>query len=275
MAEGGLLGPAPQREEQQPIPQPQPQLAEQIEMHLNWSHFKPEFSGKPVEDFEAHLLRTNDWMTTHDFPHGVKVQRFCLTLTGEVRNWYATLEPIGMSWQELQNQFRRQYSKIGNKREQLFHVWRSFHYDKNVESPDAYVIRIMQVVRLLGYGEPQVFEVFKNTVSNRLYWVLFPIDNLCEVVETAKIFLTKEKIDMQFTGQSSNPFMKLNEKKRMTVSFDTSNVLERTSENMERITALMDKMYIKLDQKEVPYKPQIYQRKGRGQNKCNFRQGNN
>ena len=28
---------------------------------------------------------------------------------------------------------------------------------------------------------------------------------------------------------------------------------------------LMDKMYIKLDQKEVPYKPQIYQR-GRGQN---------
>ena len=30
--------------------------------------------------------------------------------------------------------------------------------------------------------------------------------------------------------------------------------------------ALMDKMYIKLDQKEVPYEPQIYQR-GRGQNR--------
>ena len=26
------------------------------------------------------------------------------------------------------------------------------------------------------------------------------------------------------------------------------------------MTALMDKMYIKLDQKEVPYKPQIYQK---------------
>ena len=43
---------------------------------------------------------------------------------------------------------------------------------------------------------------------------------------------------------------------------------------MERMTALMDKMYIKLDQKEVPYKPQIYQR-GRGQNRQQFRQGNN
>ena len=44
---------------------------------LNWSHFKPEFVGKLDEDAEAHLLRTNDWMDTHAFPEGVKVQRFC------------------------------------------------------------------------------------------------------------------------------------------------------------------------------------------------------
>ena len=99
-------------------------------------------------------------------------------MVGEARNWYATLEPIVMTWQELQTMFRRQYSKIGNKREQLFHTWRSFHYDENVETPDAYVIRIKQVARLLGYGDPQVLEVFKNMVLNRLYWVLFAIDNL-------------------------------------------------------------------------------------------------
>ena len=132
-----------------------------------------------------------------------------------------------------------------------------------------YVTRIRRVVRLLGYGEPQVLEVFKNTVPNRLYWVLFPIDNLCEAVETAKRFLTKEKIETQITGQSSTPFMKLSDKKcRKTVSFDARDVLERNSENMEQMTALMDKMYIKLDQKEVPYKPQIYQKKrGRGQDR--------
>ena len=27
---------------------------------LNWSNFKPEFSGKPEEDAEAHLLHLND-----------------------------------------------------------------------------------------------------------------------------------------------------------------------------------------------------------------------
>ena len=47
---------------------------------LNWSHFRAEFSGKPEEDMEAHLLRTNDWMTIHDFPEDQKVRRFCLLL---------------------------------------------------------------------------------------------------------------------------------------------------------------------------------------------------
>ena len=180
-----------------------------------------------------------------------------------------------MTWPELQNQFRRQYSKLGNTREQLFHAWRSLHYDENVETLDAYVTRIREVARLLGYGEPQVLEVFKNTVPNRLYWVLFTIDNLCEAVETAKSFLTKEKIDRQMTGQSSTPFMKLSDKKRKTVSFDTRDVLEGNSENMEWMTLLMDKMYIKLDQKKAPYKPQIYQKRGRGQNRQSFRQSNN
>ena len=121
-----------------------------------------------------------------------------------------------------------------------------------------------------------MLEVFKNTVPNRLYWVLFPIDDLREVVETVKRFLMKEKIDRQLTRQSSTIFMKLNERKsKKAVSFDARDVLERNSENMERMTALMDKMYIKLDQKDVLYKPQIYQKRERGQNRPNRGQNNN
>ena len=67
---------------------------------------------------------------------------------------------------------------------------------------------------------------------------------------TAKRFLTKEKINRQLTGQISTPFMKLNDmKSKKGVFFDARNVLERNSENMERMTALMDKMYTKLNQK--------------------------
>ena len=97
-----------------------------------------------------------------------------------------------------------------------------------METPDAYVIRIKQVDRLLGYEDQQVLEVFKNTVPNRLYWVLFPIGNLHETVETTKRFLPKGKIDRQMTGQSTTPFMKLTEKKRKTVTFDARDALEKT-----------------------------------------------
>ena len=72
-----------QQQQQHHVPPPLlPQPAQQVNLCMNWSHFRPEYSGKPEEDVEAHLLRTNDWMNIHDFPDGVKVQRFCLILTG-------------------------------------------------------------------------------------------------------------------------------------------------------------------------------------------------
>ena len=52
----------------QPNP-PQPQ-------QMNWSYFKPEFSGKAEEDATVHLLKTNDWMDTYNFPEDIKVRRF-------------------------------------------------------------------------------------------------------------------------------------------------------------------------------------------------------
>ena len=108
-------------------------------------------------------------MTTHDFPEAMKVQRFCLTLVGEARKLLCYIRSSSNDMARVTNYVRHQYSKIGNTREQLFHAWRSFHYDENVETPDAYVIRIKQVARLLGYEDLQVLEVFKNTVPNRLY----------------------------------------------------------------------------------------------------------
>ena len=126
---------APQQEGQHVEPA---QQGRQI-IHLNWSHFKPEFSGKPEEDAEAHLICTNDWMNAHHFVECTKVQRFCVTLFGVARLWYHSLEPINKEWQSLQNLFRQQYSNICNTRKQLFHAWRSFSFNGNTETIDAYV----------------------------------------------------------------------------------------------------------------------------------------
>ena len=53
-----------------------PQQPGQQLVHLNWSYFKPEFSGKPDEDAESHYLCTNDWMNAHHFIDGVKSKDF-------------------------------------------------------------------------------------------------------------------------------------------------------------------------------------------------------
>ena len=88
----------------QPLPcQPPPQIIHQ--QMVNWSNIKPEFTGKPEEDAEVHLLHTNDSMQTHNFEENVKVQRFCLTLYGEARLWYETLSVDNIAQLELQNAF--------------------------------------------------------------------------------------------------------------------------------------------------------------------------
>ena len=73
-------------------------------------------------------------------------------------------------------------------------MWRSFQFSENTETLDGYVICIRQVAALLVYGKPQVLEVFKNTLPMRLYWVLFPIEDLRLAVETAKRILVQETV---------------------------------------------------------------------------------
>ena len=74
--------------------------------------------------------------------------------------WYETLRHIEVDCTGLQECFRQQYSKFGNTKEQLFHVWRSFQYDENSDTIDSYISKIKQVAALSNYGEPQNLELF-------------------------------------------------------------------------------------------------------------------
>ena len=71
------MGQVPAQVPIQPVPQlapaplapagviPVPQI-----FYQNWIGKKLEFSGKPKEDAESHLLCTRDWMEVHNFPEG-------------------------------------------------------------------------------------------------------------------------------------------------------------------------------------------------------------
>ena len=203
-------------------------------------------------------------MNAHHFDEDIKVQRFCLTLLGEARLGYQSLEPLGdTTWAQLQNLFRQRYSNLGNACKQLFHAWRSFTFNENTETIDSYVIRIRQVANLLGYGELQILEVFMNTLPTKLYWILFPIEDLRQAVDTVKRIPTKEKLDKQLTGQTStSPFMNIREGTDKRVSFNTKDEL---GDKIDKLTVVMSKLAVKDSHERRPFKPQVY--KSRGQNR--------
>ena len=183
-------------------------------------------------------------MNVHHFVDGVRVQRFCLTLLGEARLWFQSLEPLdNVTWPELQNLFRQRYSKLGNTCEQQFHAWKSFNIDENTETIDSYVMQIRQVATLLGHGEPQILEVFKNMLPTKLHWILFLIEDLRQAVETKKRILSKEKLDKQLTGQTSaSPFMNIREGTERRVSFNTGDEL---GDKIDKLTVLMSRLAAK------------------------------
>ena len=240
---------------------PTPQI-----FYQNWIGKKPEFSGKPEEDAESHLLSTRDWMEVHNIPEGEKVRHFQVTLIGEARLWYESLALLDNDWSTLQNKFRWQYSKIGNTQEQLFHAWRTFKFDENTDSIDSYVLRMSQVAAMLNYGEMQILENFKNTLPFRLYSTLINVNNLRDTIDLAKRVLTKEKLDRQLTGQSSTPFMKSTSNsdnhlpqnhQKKGVTFDAMEMLERNSDCIDQLTSLVSDLKMTIDRKQPQYKPKI------------------
>ena len=145
----------------------------------------------------------------------------------------------------------------------MFHAWRSFSFDENTETIDAYVTCIRQVASLLCYGVSQILAVFKNTLPTKLHWILFPIEDLRQAVETAKRILTKEKIDKQLSGQSlPTPFMSIKDSHSRRVFFDTK---EELGDKIDKLAVMMGKLAARDSGLVRQFKPQIYQGKGRGQ----------
>ena len=96
-----------------------------------------------------------------------------------------------------------------------------------------------------------------------MYWILFPIEDLRQAVETAKRILTKEKLDKQLTGQTStSPFMNIRDGTERKVSFNTRDEL---GDKIDKLTVVMSRLAAKASYEKRPFKPQI--NKNRGQSR--------
>ena len=192
-----------------------------------------------------------------------------MILTQGTRLWYATLnaQQQQLTWEGLQDRFRQQYPKFGSTREQYFHVWRSFKFDEATDAIDGYIHKVKQVEALLNYGEPQILELFKNTLPSRLYCMLYQINDLRVGVEMAKRLLIKEQMEKKAGQSIDSPFIQVSQNKdkmEKKVSFSTVEAMERTTDSIERLVSLMDRMDTKLDRRKDQYRPRVYQGRNQG-----------
>ena len=103
--------------------------------------------------------------------------------------------------------------------------------------------------------------MFKNTLPTKLYWILFPIEDLRQADDTAKRILTKEKLDMQLTRQSSaTSFMSIRVGHNRKVSFDTRDEL---GEKIDKLAVIIGKLATRDSRTNRQLKPQIHQSKGK------------
>ena len=51
------------------------------------------------------------------------------------------------------------------------------------------------------------------------------------------------------------------------VTFDVMETIERNSDSIDKLTSLVSKMNMKMDKREMKYKPKVYQGRPRGQNR--------
>ena len=130
---------------------------------------------------------------------------------------------------------------------------------KILKTIDSYVMQIRQVARQVMENH-KYWKYSRNTLPTKLYWILFPIEDLRQVVETAKRILTKEKLDKQLTGQTStSPFRNFRDRTERKVSF---NARDELGDKIDKLTVMMSRLAAKDSYEKRPFKPQICKSRG-------------
>ena len=89
----------------------------------------------------------------------------------------------------------------------------------------------------------------------------YQINDLRVVVEMAKRLLIKEQMDKKAGQSITSSFMQVSQQRQNgeKVSFSTVEAMERTTDSIERLASLMNRMDTKLDRREYEYRPRVYQ----------------
>ena len=218
----------------------------------------PIFKGDPGERPEAHLLRTLDWYDAIGIKSdALKLDNFKHTLDHGAREWFADLwskGTVGLTWQQVANEFSRYFSTQGRSTTHLHNAWKSFTFDPDTMDIEDFIRDVQECGTQLQYEEHSIMEMIKSCMPKDNFGTLYKMDDISEVISYCKDRYAvtpaeRAKKAAQANATAANPFSTIKSK-------DSTDI----TQHLNKITDTLNK----LDFKQKPYKPHIHPGRGRG-----------
>ena len=163
-------------------------------------NFKHPFKGTAEESAKAHYLRFLDWCGNFNLPNNphmqeaAKIELFKHTLAEEARIWYDSVVDTLLSSAQMEEEFKKKFSKYGQTEMELTNSWRSLRWDAGQESIEKFSNRVKDLGRLTHQSDEQILNEFIRAMPPIMYSGLASCQTLAEAVKmatnTASIFVS-------------------------------------------------------------------------------------
>ena len=170
-------------------------------------NFKRPFKGTPAEDAENHWFRYKDVIDVLEFEgtpaeqESTKILLFRYTIADDARRWFNSVHRGINSVDELQNAFKKRYSKIGQSEADYQIAWENLKFQPEKEDVHTLAERVRTIGQLARYDDMAILEKFKRLMPDTMIPTLYGINRMGPCVQAAADLFKR------FNRQQSSPLM--------------------------------------------------------------------
>ena len=196
---------------------------------------KPTFNGDKDKKPESHLLLVEDWKEKQGFTNSQMMRKFRETLEGSARLWYQELDLSEMTWEKMQQEFIREYTKEGKSNFQIKLDQSHLRFDPDKDKIKDFIRDVKNTGKILKQSEEEIKQTIAEAVPPEMYYVASAcqnLDKLCEfLINTYNSRRAKEQREKaKTTSATSSPFMTM----QTSVETKPQPLLEARQEPRER-----------------------------------------
>ena len=170
---------------------------------------KPSFNGDKDKKPDSHILLVEDWKDKHNISDSRILRRFKETLEGSARLWYEELDMTGMTWEKMQQEFIREYTKEGKSNFQIKYDQSHLRFDPEKDNIKEFIRDIKTTGKILKQSDEEIRQTLAEAVPPEMYYVASScqsLEKLCEFL-TNTLNSRRMRKEKAATAGTSSPFM--------------------------------------------------------------------